>query len=414
MIPSSCLPRIGYVVKRYPRYSETFIVNEILAHEEAGLSLDIFALRPSNDTHFQDNIAKVRAPITYLPELSVLSVSEFWGELMAAIKNLPGWVTGLDAAQYEVARDVYQAALLALQAREKGIEHLHAHFATSATTVARLAALFAGLTYSFTAHAKDIFHESVQHQDLQKKISDATSVITVSDYNVDFLQNRFGHSASKVQRIYNGLNLFRLPYSDPHHRPSRIVAVGRLIEKKGFCDLIAACAELHKRNVDFECQIIGGGPLQNTLVADIHQRGLQNKVKMLGPLSQKEVITCLQQTAVFAAPCVVGSDGNRDGLPTVLLEAMALGVPCISTDVTGIPEAIRHNHSGLIVPQKDVAALTDALAHLLLQPQERTQLAQHARRLIEQAFDIDQNTAVLRSVFDTATSNNVLKSKKAG
>jgi len=122
----------------------------------------------------------------------------------------------------------------------------------------------------------------------------------------------------------------------------------------------------------------------------------------------------LQQTAVFAAPCVVGLDGNRDGLPTVLLEAMALGVPCISTDVTGIPEAIKHNHSGLIVPQKDVAALTDALAHLLLHSQERTRLAQHARRLIEQAFDIDQNTAALRSVFDTATSNNVLKNKKAG
>ncbi|MCF6256313.1 MAG: glycosyltransferase family 4 protein [Gammaproteobacteria bacterium] len=414
MIPCSYLPRIGYVVKRYPRYSETFIVNEILAHEKAGLSLDIFALRPSNDTHFQDNIAKVRAPITYLPAPSALSVSEFWSELMAAIKSLPDWVTGLDAAQYEVARDVYQAALLALQAREKGIEHLHAHFATSATTVARLAALFAGLTYSFTAHAKDIFHESVQHHDLQKKISDATSVITVSNYNVDFLQNRFGHSASKVQRIYNGLDLLRLPYSDPHHRPPRIVAVGRLIEKKGFCDLIAACAELHKRNIDFECQIIGGGPLQDTLVADIHQRGLQNKVKTLGPLPQKEVIACLQQTAVFAAPCVVGLDGNRDGLPTVLLEAMALGVPCISTDVTGIPEAIKHNHSGLIVPQKDVAALTDALAHLLLHSQERTRLAQHARRLIEQAFDIDQNTAALRSVFDTATSNNVLKNKKAG
>ncbi|MCF6212377.1 MAG: glycosyltransferase [Gammaproteobacteria bacterium] len=400
----SYTPRIGYVVKRYPRYSETFIVNEILAHEKAGLSVDIFALRRPIDTHFQDTIASVRAPVTYLSAPNVLSAGEFWEELMTAMKSLPGWVSGLDAARDETARDVYQAALLALQARENGIEHLHAHFATSATTVARLAALFGRLTYSFTAHAKDIFHESVKHEDLQKNIQDATSVITVSDYNVDFLQDKFGNSASKVQCIYNGLDLSRFPYSNPNIRSPRIVAVGRLIEKKGFADLIAACSELQMRNIDFECQIIGGGPLQDMLNADIQQRGLQEKVRMLGPLPQREIIDSLQQAAVFAAPCVVGIDGNRDGLPTVLLEAMALGAPCISTDVTGIPEAIKHDHTGLIVPQKNVVALTQGLEHLLSHPQERTRLAQQARRLIEHTFDIHQNTAVLRSVFDHATS----------
>lgn len=406
-------PRIGYVVKRYPRYSETFIVNEILAHEEAGLSLDIFALRQSSDTHFQDTIARVRAPVTYLPASNILSAGEFWSELMATVKNLPGWMTGLDAAQNEVARDVYQAALLAVQAQAKGIEHLHAHFATSATTVARLASLFAGLSYSFTAHAKDIFHESVNDDDLLCKIQDARSVVTVSDYNVDFMHDKFGNPANKIQRIYNGLDLSRLPYSDPKNRPALIVAVGRLIEKKGFTDLIAACAELHKNNVDFECKIIGGGPLQNTLDAEIQQYGLQHKVKTLGPLPQREVIAHLQQAAVFAAPCIVGTDGNRDGLPTVLLEAMALGVPCISTDVTGIPEAIKHNHTGLIVPQKNAAALAQEINHLLNHPQERARLAQQARRLIEQSFDIDKNTATLRSIFDAATPD-MLNNQKVG
>jgi len=413
MLTSPYTPRIGYVVKRYPRYSETFIVNEILAHEEAGLPLDIFALRPSSDSHFQDTISRVRAPVTYLPASNVLSAGEFWGELMAAVKTLPGCSAGLEAARDEVARDVYQAVLLAVQARDKGIEHLHAHFATSAATVARLAALFGELTYSFTAHAKDIFHDSVEHDDLHRKIQDATSVVTISDYNVDFLQKKFGNSASKVHRIYNGLDLSRLPFSNPQHRPPCIVAVGRLIEKKGFSDLIAACAELHKRNIDFQCQIIGGGPLQDSLNAEIHQRGLQHKIKILGPQPQSEVITCLQEAAVFAVPCVVGADGNRDGLPTVLLEAMALGVPCISTDVTGIPEAIKHDHSGIIVPQKDVAALADSLEHLLSHPQERARLAQQARRLIEQVFDIHQNTAALRSVFNAATSN-MLNSQKVG
>jgi len=357
--------RVGYVVKRYPRYSETFIVNEILAHEKAGLSLDIFALRQSSDTHFQDTIAKVRAPVTYLPASNVLSAGEFWRELMATIKDLPGSVSGLNAARNEVARDVYQAALLALQVQEKGITHLHAHFATSTTTVARLAALFSGITYSFTAHAKDIFHESVNHHDLLQKIQDASSVITVSDYNVDFLQDKFGHAASKVQRIYNGLDLSRLLYSDPKNRPPRIVAVGRLIEKKGFSDLIAACAELQQSNINFECHIIGGGPLEDSLNKDILKYNLQDKVKTLGPRPQREVIASLQQAAVFAAPCVVGADGNRDGLPTVLLEAMALGAPCISTDVTGIPEAIKHNQTGLIVPQKNALELARGLTEFI-------------------------------------------------
>lgn len=413
MFRSTPTPRVGYVLKRYPRYSETFVVNEILAHEEAGLTLDIFALRPSSDTHFQDTIARVRAPVTYLPASNVLSAGEFWDELMAAAKALPYWAAGLDAARDEVARDVYQAAMLALQARAKGIEHLHAHFATSATTVARLAALFAGLTYSFTAHAKDIFHDSVDNQDLFKKIQDATSVVTVSDYNVDFLKQQFGDDAAKVQRIYNGLDVARLPFSNPFDRPPCIVAVGRLIEKKGFADLIAACAELDSRHIDFQCQIIGGGPLEEILKADIHQRGLQHKIQLLGPQPQREVIVHLQEAAVFAAPCVVGSDGNRDGLPTVLLEAMALGVPCVSTDVTGIPEVIKHNHSGVIVPQHDPRALARALVRLLDQPQERVKLAQQARRIIEQAFDIHKNSAALRSAFNAATTS-LLKSQKVG
>ncbi|MCF6346510.1 MAG: glycosyltransferase family 4 protein [Thiomicrorhabdus sp.] len=396
--------RVGYVVKRYPRYSETFIVNEILAHEKMGLSLDIFALRQSSDTHFQDTIARVRAPVTYLPASNVLSAGEFWRELMVTVKSLPGWITGLDAAKDEVARDVYQAALLALQAQEKGITHLHAHFATSATTVARLAALFLGITYSFTAHAKDIFHESVNDHDLLQKIQDASSVVTVSDYNVGFLQDKFGHASSKVQRIYNGLDLSYLPYSDPKNRPPRIVAVGRLIEKKGFSNLIAACAELQKSNINFECHIIGGGPLEGSLNKDILKYNLQDKVKTLGPLPQKKVIACLQQAAVFAAPCVIGADGNRDGLPTVLLEAMALGAPCISTDVTGIPEAIKHNQTGLIVPQNNVLELAQGLTNLLSQPQERTRLAQQARYLIEQSFDIDKNTTILRSVFNNVAT----------
>ncbi|MGH7676191.1 MAG: colanic acid biosynthesis glycosyltransferase WcaL, partial [Gemmatimonadales bacterium] len=179
-------PRVGYVVKRYPRYSETFIVAEIAALEAAGLDIEIFSLLPPNDTHFQDAIARVRAPVHYLPSQGVKAV-DFWGALEGAGAALPGFWGALEAARGEDALAVYQAAVLASAARGRGIRHLHAHFASIATAVARLASRFANLPYTFTAHAKDIFHESVRPEDLRTKLVDAAAVITVSDYNRDYL-----------------------------------------------------------------------------------------------------------------------------------------------------------------------------------------------------------------------------------
>ena len=178
--------RIGYVVKRYPRYSETFIVNEILAHEAAGLDLTIFALRPPVDTHFQELLARVRAPVQYI--LDSGKAREFWHELDAARMELEGFDDALDVTAGEDASTVYQAIRLARSAYNLCLDHLHAHFATSAASVVRLAARFTGVSWSFTAHAKDIFHESVDPDDLARKLEGADAVITVSDYNVAFLQ----------------------------------------------------------------------------------------------------------------------------------------------------------------------------------------------------------------------------------
>ncbi len=233
--------KIGYVVKRYPRYSETFIVNEILAHEAAGMELEIFSVLPPEDGHFQDVISRVRAPVTYLPSKG-LKVAEFWSVLEEAGQTFPDGWDSLEVARGEDVRYVYQAMVLAREARLRAISHLHAHFATAATTVTRLAARFAGLPYTFTAHAKDIFHESVRPADLRRKLADATVAVTVSDYNLAHLRESYGFAARHVRRIYNGLDLERFPYRSPRDRPPRIVGVGRLVEKKGFVDLIEACA----------------------------------------------------------------------------------------------------------------------------------------------------------------------------
>ena len=389
---------VGYVVKRYPRYSETFIVNEILAHEAAGLKLHIFSLYPPNDTHFQDALARVKAPVTYLstPELKA---SCFWEVLGESATELPKVWRELPDTRNQEVRRVYQALLLAREAKRRGLTHLHAHFASAATTVTRMAAKFAKLPYSFTAHAKDIFHESVDPADLHDKLRDAERVVTVSDYNLSFLREVYGDAAQQVIRLYNGLELSRFPFETALERPSVVVAVGRLVEKKGFADLIDACALLKRSGRDFRCQIIGTGALKGALRAQIAAANLQDTVELLGPRPQEGLADLVQGAAVFAAPCVVGADGNRDGLPTVLLEAMALGTPCVSTDVTGIPEVVRDHETGLQVPQRDPAALAAALGRLLDDAELRERLAHNARTLIETEFDIQANAAKLREVF---------------
>ena len=253
--------RVGYVMKRYPRYSETFIVNEILAHEAAGLNIEIFSLYPPNDDHFQNAISQVHAPVTYLTAYG-LKAADLWAAIREAAEVMPDLWEAMPAAQAEDLRDVYQALLLARAAQQRGIKHLHAHFATSAATVARLAARFANIPYTFTAHAKDIFHESVQPEDLRRKLQDAEAVITVSEYNLQHLRETFGHAADRVLRIYNGIHLEQFSFTPPQRRQPLIVGVGRLVEKKGFADLVDACALLAHTHVDFRCIIVGTGELE--------------------------------------------------------------------------------------------------------------------------------------------------------
>src|SRR5437870_1726244 len=402
--------RVGYVVKRYPRYSETFIVREILAHEAAGTEIEIFSMRPPDDGHFQDLIARVRGRVNYLympaeglvPEPlagATLTAAHFWKALHEAGKVLPNLWTRCAELGDEEARHMYQAVHLAREVRRKTLHHLHAPFASEAATVARLASRLAGIPYSFTARAKDIFHKSVRAEDLRRKLGDAAGVITISDYHLDYLRSSYGPLAAHVQRIYNGLDLEEFPYRAPVDRPPVIVAVGRLVEKKGFDDLIDACGLLVDRDRLFRCRIIGAGTLRPVLQAQIERLALQGRVELAGPVPQGEVIKEMHNAAVLAVPCIIGADGDRDGLPNVMQEALALGTPVISTDVTGIPEVVRDGETGLQVPQHDAAALASALERLLADAALRVRLAAAGRRLIEAEFNIHHNAARRRAIF---------------
>jgi colanic acid/amylovoran biosynthesis glycosyltransferase len=393
--------RVAYVVKRYPRFSETFIVGEILALEALGVEIEVFSLYHTTDTHFHDTLARVCASVHYLCADN-LKAFELWALFEQADAALPNFWNTLEVARGEDIHHVYQAIRLALEVRARGLRHIHAHFASAQTTVARLASRFAGVPYSFTAHAKDIYHKSVSGPDLRRKLEDASSAVTVSDYNLEYLRTAFPSVAHRVRRVYNGLDFERFAYFKPPTDEVRIVSVGRLVEKKGFFDLIDACAILQGRGQRFECQIVGSGPLEAQLRARIGALGLADRVRLLGPRPQAEVIELVRGATVFAAPCLVAEDGDRDGLPTVLLEAMALGTPCVATDVTGIPEVVRHEDTGLIVPQRDPQTLADALERLLRDREACARLAGHARALIEREFDARQNAARLREVFARA------------
>ena len=390
--------RLAYVVKRFPRYSETFIVNEVLAHEAAGCDVEVFSLRRPIDTHFQDTLARLRAPVRYVAGESVRP-DEYWSACVSAFETVGSLDTLLRDYGAEDGRDVFQAVILARLLCDGGFDHVHAHFASLPATVVRMAAPLAGLPWTFTAHAKDIFHETVDAGDLMHKCRDAAAVVTVSDFNQRYLREQWGGAAREIVRIYNGLELDAVPFGSHASRPLDVLAVGRLVEKKGFDVLIDACGELRHAGYPIHCEIIGEGELEPALRARIASLSLGDSVRITGPKPQREVLQRMRAAKIFAAPCLIAADGNRDGLPTTILESMASGAVCISTPVTGIPEVVRHRQTGALVPQGDPHSLATEISELLSSDEDRRRIAGAARAVIDDAFDSRVTAAQLRALF---------------
>ncbi|MEU3846150.1 glycosyltransferase family 4 protein [Micrococcus terreus] len=394
MSAESPVPVIGYVLKMYPRFSETFVVSEILAREAQGERIVIFSLRPCTDARFHPELARVQAPVIHIGRPS--SSTRLWTALAQGAAD-PQLAQGMSEVLPELLQhghdDAVQAVEVARQARAHGVTHLHAHFASVATTVARLAGRMAGLPYSFTAHAKDIFHEDVQEEDLRRKLADAHHAITISGYNLEHLRTRFPESTQTLRLVRNGLDLDRFPFQPRQHTqnpddgPTRLLAIGRLVEKKGFNLLVEAVHRLRERGLDVTAEIAGDGPLAADLRAQIEELDLQEHVTLLGPITQAQVTELLGSRDLFVAPFVVGSDGNADGLPTVLLEAMARGLPCVAADVTAVGEVVQTGRTGWLVPTGDVEALTEAIAEAVRPGTGHAELAAHARTQVEELFD---------------------------
>lgn len=394
--------RIGYVVKRFPRFSETFILNELLALEAMGLSVEVFSLLDPPDEPRHARLQDLKANVTRLADTPPPPVVPDSADSALFAGTSPS----------NSARLMAKAERVAKAAQAKGIDHLHAHFASDAATVALLAARRAGLTFSMTAHARDIYHEYVDPAtDAAKrraKLMAAAFTVTVSEFNLRHLRALCPEASPRIHRLYNGIDLSAFQPSGPENRvPGRILAVGRLVEKKGFFDLIKACATLAQRGVDFDCRIIGDGPLHHALAHHIEGLGLAEKVRLLGPMPQEDLTRALGEASVVTLPCIVTADGDRDGLPTVLLEAMAKGLPVVTTTVTGGPEIVVEGETGLLVPPGQPEALATALQTVIGDPARAVTMGHAGRLRAEAIFDLRASSRELARLFAMASGCHV-------
>lgn len=365
--------RVGIVVRSFPRLSQTFVLSEILALERLGLPLEVFALTDPREPIIQPEVAAVRAPIHYLRAVPS-AVPRALGYLARRVTQPRGYAA---ASRLTLLR---QAAHLARLVRDRQVHHLHAHFAHDPTLVTLLASLEAGVPFSFTTHARDLYQ--VPQRALAERAARATHVVTCCQANATYLAAVA--PATDVRVILHGVDVERFRPGGPAE-PGLIVSAGRLVEKKGFDVLLAACQRLATR--EFRCVIYGDGPLRGELDAQIDRLGLAGRVNLAGACTQRELERALQRAEVFALTPLHGADGDRDGIPNVLLEAMACGLPVVSANAGGVSEAVEHGVTGLLAEPGDAAAVAGHLAALLDDEGRRRRLGAAARQAAVERFD---------------------------
>lgn len=422
---------VGYVVKGYPRRSELFIASEIWRLEQLGVPLRLYVVKPSDEEVRHPVVDRIRVTPSYLPSTTTLTGQPLTPWLR---RNVPAYLPALTrVARRHPARLLRVAATAAAQSvrarrgrrlrtiyvkeflqavavadrilTDGSVRRLHAHFAHGATTITWFAATLTRLPFSFTGHAKDIWRESLNPAGLlTRKLRAAEFVVTCTGANREHLLALA--SDTPVHLVYHGLNsdfaalLAEAPAAaGAPDGQLRIAAVGRLVEKKGFDLLVAAVRRLRDEGVYVRLTIAGeDGPAGTPLRAQIADLGLADVVTVRPTLSQRELLQLYRDSDVAALACRVVDDGDRDGIPNVLVEAMAAGLPVVSTAVSGIPELVRDGRTGLLVPPEDPAALTAALRRLT-DPLLRERLAPAGAALVAQEFDGDALAKQLAGLF---------------
>jgi glycosyltransferase involved in cell wall biosynthesis len=386
MKPSDQQPprRVAVLVKRFPRLSETFILNELLELRRQGMPLDLYAIM---DPHERRSHPEALALV---PEVVYLRRGSMWTLLVSALRTLcrhprgtfraAAWV--LTRHNVAAVRHCVDAMVLVDRLRQREPAHLHAHFLHSPAVIAFIAHKISRQRYSLTGHAKDIY--SIPPENVQMCCRDAKFVTTCTDANHRHLVEEIGLPPSKVWLCRHGVDgkRFSAERSDP--QPGRILSIGRLVPKKGFDVLVRACGQMRRRGVDFELRIVGTGPMRDELLALAEHEGIADLVHLPGSMSQAELAVQLAAAEVFALSPMVMPDGDRDGIPNVILEAMASGVPVVASTVSGIPEVITNGVNGRLVPPRRPDLLADTLTELLNDGTQRARLAAAAERFVSE------------------------------
>jgi len=375
----------AYLYERFPSFVQTFVYREAVEMVRQGMAPLLVSIRRPDDP--PEVAAQLSAEVLYLPESEVLRASI----------EIPGRVRRR-LAEKDRARDlnrIYEALWLGPRLRERGIRHVHAHFGGVAARTAWWLRELASVSYSFTGHANDIFCETDFPVSNAQLVREARFIVTETDFARAWMAEKYPSAARKVFRVFNGID-DDFPPRQPAGAVPLILSVGRSVEKKGFRYLIEACAQLRAQGLAFECRIVGGGPLEAELQAQIDRAELGESVKLLGPRSQTEVRALLASAQIFALACVPDAEGGSDNLPTVIMEAMRCGVPVVSTNLAGVPEMIADGVEGFLVAPGDARALAERIAVLLRDPAMAGQCGARGRESAREKFAIEKTTCALK------------------
>jgi colanic acid/amylovoran biosynthesis glycosyltransferase len=395
--------RVLYVVSLFPCWSETFIVRELVALRGRGVDVRIVSLRHPSE-------ALVQPQARALLDLVLYPARGFAG-LRAALREFVRMPTVHARRLVRLSRPLLATPVVLLKSlvawwRTLGLaervraiapDHIHAHWATYPATSALVLSEALSTPFSFTAHAHDIHRADAL---LPEKLGSARFTATISEFNRAVLERRVPPGAqARIEVVHCGLRLEDYPWRRDEREPGALLAVGRLDPIKGFRHLVDACALLRDRGREFRCEVVGDGAERPALEARIARLRLADRVLLRGAQPEDEVKRLLGRASVFVLPSVVTADGNRDGIPVALMEAMASGLPVVSTPVSGIPEIVEAGVSGWLVPPGDARALADALEGLLADPLLRRRLAARGRTVVEERFDVEREAARLLECF---------------
>lgn len=403
-----------YLVRSWPRLSQTFVVNEVLALERRGIQIQIFSLVRSGEDVVQPQVADVRAEVHHLEDrrswrrrlldhLTVLRTGPLrylrtWVFARRHPELSAGYSTTSTLGCFRHAVQV-AAAVTRLRRQESAPEHLHAHFAHDPTLVALLVRRLTGLPYSFTAHARDLVQ--IPAASLRVRAAEATALVTCCAANADYVANTLVENCgTPVHVIHHGVELdrFRPRGLRPVREVTTLVTIGRLIEKKGFADLLRALHLLEADGYLFVCRLYGDGPLRSMLTELRDSLDLTDQVQFVGEQDRDHIVAALAEADLFVLTPVVTDDGDRDGIPNVLVEAMACGLPVVTTSAGGIPELVEHRVNGLVATPGDAADIAKQIGELLDDRGLRDELGRAARASVETDYDVDDAARRLEQI----------------